>query len=83
MIEDFTRTGCPSTANNEDIMKKVKKIVLQNRHTRLKELVILFNVAFRTAQSIAVDILDMRCVTARLVKKDLTFVDKHHQTPFA
>ena len=58
-------------------MKKVKEMVLENRHTSLKEMSSELGIAYGTAQHIVVDVLGMRRVAARLVPKDLNFVQNY------
>ena len=60
--------------NTEENIKKVKEIVLENFYVSLKELASELNFAYRMAQSTVVDILGMRCITFRLILKDLTSV---------
>ncbi|CAK9811861.1 Mariner Mos1 transposase [Anthophora quadrimaculata] len=82
-IDDLSRAGRPSTANTEENVAKAKEIVLKNRRTSLRELASELSIAYGTAQQILVDTLGMRRVAARLVPKDLNFVQKHHRKTVA
>ena len=64
--------------NTEENIKKVKEIVLENRHTNLKELASEHNVVCGMVQHIVVVFLVMRYIEARLIQEDLTFFQKHH-----
>ena len=41
MVEDLPCFGRPSTSNTDENVKKVKEMVLENRHASLRELSIL------------------------------------------
>ncbi|XP_032682930.1 protein GVQW3-like [Odontomachus brunneus] len=83
VVEDLPRSGRPSTSNTDENVKKVKEMVLENRHTSLREMSSELGIAYGTAQHIVVDVLGMRRVAARLVPKDLNFVQKHHRKTVA
>ena len=83
VVEDLPRSGRPSTSNTDENVKKVKEIVLENRHTSLREISSELGISYGTAQHIVVDVLGMRRVVARLVPKDLNFVQKHHRKTVA
>ena len=78
VVEDLHRSWRPRTSNTEGNIDKVKIIVLESRLTNLKELVSELNNVYGTTWHIVVDIFGMWCVTARLVPKGLTFVQKRH-----
>ena len=42
MVEDLPCFGRPSTSNTDENMKKVKEMVLENRHASLRELSIYY-----------------------------------------
>ena len=83
VVEDLPRSGRPSTSNTDENVKKVKEIVLENRHTSLREISSELGISYGTAQHIVVDVLGMRRVAARLVPKDLNFLQKHHRKTVA
>jgi len=74
------RSGRPSTSNTDENVKKVKEMVLENRHTSLREISSELGIAYGTAQHIVVDVLGMRRVAARLVPKDLNCTELFDQT---
>ncbi|XP_028047733.1 protein GVQW3-like [Monomorium pharaonis] len=82
-VEDAPRSGRPSTSTTDDNVEKVKEIVLENRHASLRERAGELNIAYGSAQHIMVDILGMKRVAARLVPKDLNFVQKQFQKTVA
>ena len=55
----------------------MKEIVLENSYVSLNELTSELNHVYRTAQHIVVAILGMRRVAARLIPKNLIFVQRH------
>lgn len=61
------------TSTDENV-KKIKEIVLKNRHNILREL----DIAYGAAWHIVVEILRMRRATSRLVPKELDFAQKQH-----
>ena len=77
-LRDLTLFGHPSVANTEENIEKMKGIVLENLHTSLREFASKLNIAHGTAQHIVVNVLGIRHVEARLIPKDLTFVQIHH-----
>ena len=83
MVEDIPRSGRLSTANTEENVEKVTEIVLENRHTSLRKVAREFNFVYRAAKNIVVDILGTRRVAARLIPKDLNFVQKHYSKTVA
>ncbi|XP_053947783.1 protein GVQW3-like [Anastrepha ludens] len=83
VVEDLPCSGRPPTSNTDEKVKKMKEIVLENRHTSLREIYSELGISYGTAQPIVVDVLGMLPVTARLVRKELNFVQKHHRKTVA
>jgi len=63
----------------EDNIKKVKEIVLENRHSSLREISHELKMSHESVRSILVNNLNMRRVAARLVPKDLNFLQKRYR----
>ena len=57
-------------------LAKVKEMVTENRHLRLRDIAAELSVSHESIRTILNDCLDMKRVAARLVPKDLT----HHHT---
>lgn len=75
-VNDLPRSGRPSTSSTEENVDKIKQMVLENRHYSLREIALEMNMSHETARHILVDVLGMRKVAARLVPKDLNFLQK-------
>ena len=82
-VEDAPRSGRPSTSTNDDNVEKVKEIVLENRHTSVRELGRYLNMSRETARLIIVEKLGMRRVAARLVPIQLNFLQKQYRMQIA
>ncbi|XP_037955147.1 protein GVQW3-like [Teleopsis dalmanni] len=76
VIEDFPRSGRPSTSNTEENMAKIKKIVLEDRRMTERKIARDLNISNRLVHHILHDILGMRRVATRLVPKHLDFFAK-------
>lgn len=79
IVEDMPRSGRPSTSSTDENIEKVKEIVLDNRHSSLREIARDLNISHESVRSILVDILGMRRVAARLVPKELNFLQKQYR----
>ena len=71
IVEDIPRSGQPLTSLTNENIEKVKKIVLDNRHSSLREIACDLKISHECVRSIFVDILGMRRIAARLVPKEL------------
>jgi len=78
-VEDLPRSGRPSTSSTDENIEVVKKTVLENRHTSIRELAQDLNISRESVRLILVDILGMRKVAGRLVPKELNFMQKKHR----
>ena len=78
IVEDMSCSGRPSTSSTYKIIKKVKKIVLDNCHSSLRGIACDLNISHEFVRSILVDILGMRRVAARLVLKELDILQKQY-----
>lgn len=82
-VNDLPRSGRPSTSSTEENVDKIKEMVLENRHYSLREIAQEMNMSHETARHILVDVLGMRKVAARLVPKDLNFLQKVNRSKVA
>ena len=64
---------------NDDNIEKVKKIVLENRHVGIKEVAEALNISYGSTQHIVVHVLGIKRVVARLVPKELNFLQKERR----
>lgn len=69
--------------NTDKNVQKVKDIVRENYHERLRGLDIEFSIVYGRVKHLVVDILVKRFVAGGLVPKDQIFVQKHHQKSVA
>lgn len=82
-VEDLPRSGRPSTSSTEQNVEKVKEIVNENRHASLREIAHDLNMSHESVRTILTDILGMRRVAARLVPKELNFLQKQYREQVA
>ena len=73
----------PSTSVIDDNIEKVKKLVLGNRCLGIKEIAEAINISYGSNQYIVVHVLDMKRVSARLIPKDLNFLQKERRVVVA
>lgn len=76
VVDDLPRPGRPSSVCTDDTVEKVKEMVLENRNTGLREIADTLNMSHETARTILTHNLGMKKVAARLVPKDLNFLQK-------
>ena len=74
VVEDLPRSGQPSTSSTEINIAKVKEMVTKNRHLSLREIAAELSVSHESIRTILNDYLGMKRVAARLVPKDLNFL---------
>ncbi|XP_033229780.1 protein GVQW3-like [Belonocnema kinseyi] len=75
-INDYDRSGRPSTSKTNENVDKVRKILAENRKLTIRELTADLNIAYGSVQTIIVNVLGLRRVAAKLVPKDLYFMQK-------
>ena len=80
VVENLHHAIRPSTSVNDDNIEKVKKMVLENRRVSIKEVAEALKISYESTQHIVVHVLGMKCVAARLVLKDLNFLQKEHRS---
>ena len=75
-VEDLPRSGRPSMSSTQVNTAKVKEMVTENRHLSLREIAAELAVSHESIRTILNDCLSMKRVAARLVPKDLNFLQK-------
>ena len=79
MVKDLPRSGRPSTSSTEVNIAKVKEIMTENRHLSLREIAAELSVSHGSIRTILNDCLGMKRVAARLVPKDINFLQKFNR----
>ena len=82
-MKDLPRSGRPSTSSTEVNIDKVKEMVIENRHFSLREIAAELTVSHESIRTILRDCLGMKRVAARLVPKDLNFLQKLNRVKVA
>lgn len=82
-IEDDERNGRPSTSKTDENIDKVTKMLVNNRKLTIREIAEDLNSAYGSVQDILVNDLGFRRVAARLVPKDLNFMQKRDRVDVA
>lgn len=82
-IIDLPRSGRPLTSTTDENTRKVKELVLNNRHMSIRELAIELKICRTSVHGILSDMLGMKRVAGRLVSKDLNFLQKQHRKEIA
>ena len=75
-MEDLPCSGRPSTSSTEVNITKVKEMVIEHRHLNLREIAAKLSVSYESVRTILNDCLGIKRVNARLVPKDLNFLQK-------
>ncbi|EGI67902.1 FLJ37770-like protein, partial [Acromyrmex echinatior] len=83
VVKDLPRSGRPSTSSTEVNIDKVKEMVIENRHFSLREIAAELTVSHESIRTILRDCLGMKRVAARLVPKDLNFLQKLNRVKVA
>ena len=65
VVENLPYARRPSTSANDDNIKKVKKIVLENHRVGIREALEPLNISYGSTQHIVVHVLGMKLVAAR------------------
>ncbi|KAJ8949356.1 hypothetical protein NQ318_012019 [Aromia moschata] len=83
IIEDFPRSGGPSTSKTADNLDKIKSLVLENRYMNVRKLSQECDISTMSTRGILSDILGMKRVAARLFPKELYVLQKEHRKQVA
>lgn len=79
IVEDKPRSGRPTSSSTDENINKVKEIVLDNRHFSLREIARDLDISHESVRSILLDNLGMRRVAARLVPKEMHFLQQQYR----
>lgn len=82
-VEDDERSGRPSTSKTDENIDKVKEMLAENRKLTIRELTDDLNISYGSVQDIMVNDLGLRYVAAKLVPKDLNFMQKRDRVDIA
>lgn len=74
--KDDPRSGRPSTSVTEENVKKVENLVLEDRRMTIKHIAEILKISFGSIQSILIDSLGFKKVSARWVPRMLTDENK-------
>ncbi|XP_015905527.1 protein GVQW3-like [Parasteatoda tepidariorum] len=77
-IEVDERSGRPSTSKTDENIDKVKEMLVNNRKLTIREISEGLNIAYGSVQDILANDLGFRRVAAKLVPKDLNFIQKRN-----
>ena len=83
VVENLHHASRPSTSVNDDNIKKLKKIVLENRPVGIRKVAEALNICYGSTQHIVVHVLVMKRFAARLVPKDLNLLQKERRVEVA
>ena len=75
-VEDDECCGRPSTSKTDKNVKQIKERMTENRKLTIREIAEDLNIAYGSVQDILVNDLGLRRVAAKLVPKDLNFMQK-------
>ena len=78
-VEDKPRSERLSTSTTENNINQVKEIILHNRLSSLRDIAREVHIFHKSVRSIFVDILWMRRASARIVPKELNFLQKQYR----
>jgi len=82
-VEDDERSGRPSTSKTDENINKVREMLINNRKLTIRELAEDLNIAYGSIQDIIVNGLGLRRIAAKLVPKELNFMQKRDRVVIA
>lgn len=82
-VSDMPRSGRPSTSTTDENIASVKNLVMENRSISIREIAALLDISFGSTEHILTEILGMKRIEARLVPKELNFLQKQHRVEVA
>ncbi|XP_055307458.1 protein GVQW3-like [Sitodiplosis mosellana] len=78
-VEDEPHQRRPKTSTDENHVKKIKDLVLENRRSTIRDIADTVDISFGSVQTILKDILHLRRVKSRLVPKTLNLLEKERR----
>ena len=66
---NYVRPSCLSMSTTDENVEAVKKMILNNRRTIIREVADYVFISFGSCQAIFTDVLDMKHATAKIVPK--------------
>ncbi|XP_076661839.1 LOW QUALITY PROTEIN: protein GVQW3-like [Halictus rubicundus] len=82
-VQDLPRAGRPSMASTDENIEKIKKMVIDNRRLSVREVAHEVEMSHMSVHNILTEVLGMRRVAARLVPKELNFLQKEHRKAYS
>ncbi|XP_018049472.1 PREDICTED: histone-lysine N-methyltransferase SETMAR-like, partial [Atta colombica] len=82
-VEDDERSGRPSTSKTDENINKMREMLINNRKLTIRELTEDLNIAYGSIQDIVINGLGLRRVAAKLVPKELNFMQKRDRIVIA
>lgn len=83
VVEDLERSGRPSTSRMDENIDEVGKLLAIDRRMTLREMGEELGISHESVRTILRDVFGMRRVAARLVPKELNFLQKVHRKEVA
>ena len=78
-VEDEPHQRRPKTSTDEQHVKKIKEMVLENRRLTIRDIADTLGISFGSVQTVLKNILCLRRVKSRLIPKTLNFLPKIRQ----
>ncbi|CAK9833043.1 Mariner Mos1 transposase [Anthophora retusa] len=78
-VQDLPRAGRPSTVSTDENIEKIKKMIIDNRRLSVREVAHEVEMSHMSVHNILTEVLGIRRVAARLVPKELNFLQKEHR----
>ncbi|CAK9818881.1 Protein GVQW3 [Anthophora quadrimaculata] len=82
-VQDLLRAGRPSIVSTDENIEKIKNMVMDNRRLSVREVAHEVEMSHMSVHNILSEVLGMRRVAARLVSKELNFLQKEHRKAVA
>lgn len=81
--DDDGRVGRPKTSKTDENVEKIKEMLNENRNLTIREIAEQMNSSYGSVQSILQNDLGLKRVAAKLVPKELNFIQKLHRVEVA
>ncbi|CAK9801685.1 Mariner Mos1 transposase [Anthophora quadrimaculata] len=82
-VQDLPRAGRPSIVSTDENIEKIKNMIMDNRRLSVREVAHEVEMSHMSVHNILSEVLGMRRVAARLVPKELNFLQKEHRKAVA